>query len=145
MILSDLSSFNKVVSIEVFWGDMDAANHVNNLIYMRWTETARISYFMDVGISTNFSGAEIGPILAFQDCKYIYPMTFPDTAQVGMKTTKILDDRIEMEAAVFSTVHNRLAAISKQIVIPYDYGALKKSPIPANWISGIEDLEKINF
>ncbi len=145
MIISDLSSYHFTLAIEVHWGDMDAAKHVNNLIYMRWTETARIAYFIEAGISTEFDGHSIGPIMAWQDCKYIFPITFPDTAKVGLKTTKMLEDRFEMEAAIFSSQHNRIAAISKQIVIPYDYGALKKNPIPDNWISGIERIEKVKF
>ena len=29
----------------VHWGDMDAAQHVNNLAYLRWAESARIELF----------------------------------------------------------------------------------------------------
>ncbi len=35
----------KVVSvINVQWGDMDAYQHVNNVVYVRWGENARIDY-----------------------------------------------------------------------------------------------------
>jgi acyl-ACP thioesterase len=30
---------------EVQWGEMDALQHVNNVVYVRWGETARIDYF----------------------------------------------------------------------------------------------------
>ncbi len=121
---------------------MDAARHVNNVKYMNWTESARINYFIKAGISMAFDGSRTGPIVAWQDCKYIFPMTFPDTAQIGIRVTEILEDRIIMEAAIFSKKHKTLAALSKQVLIPYDYGKFKKSTIPHSWIEEIEKIEK---
>jgi len=31
------------------------------------------------------------------------------------------------------------------VLIPYDYGNLKKANIPEDWIKGIEKLEKTTF
>ena len=35
--------------ISLQWGDMDAFNHVNNVIYIRWCETSRIELFRKIG------------------------------------------------------------------------------------------------
>jgi len=117
---------------------MDAARHVNNLVYLRWSESGRIAYFNKIKVNPSFSGADTGPILGWQDCKYIYPMTFPDTAIVGVRTLEILEDRLIMESAIFSERVNRIAAVSKQIIVPYSYAELKKVPLPQSWIEGIE-------
>ena len=123
--------------IKVHWGDMDAASHVNNLIYLRWSETARIEFFDKVFAGDfNFSKG-IGPILAWQDCKYIFPMTYPDVALIGLKVGEILEDRYFMEVRVFSQQHQRLAAISKQSIMAYDYGNLRKATIPESWLKGL--------
>ena len=34
--------------VTVQWGDMDAFSHVNNVIYIRWFETARIEIFREM-------------------------------------------------------------------------------------------------
>ena len=135
-----LEDYNLVEKYPVHWGEMDSARHVNNLIYLRWCESARIAYFNKIKVNSSFAGADTGPILGWQDCKYIFPMTFPDTAIVGVRTLELLEDRIIMESAVFSEKHNRLAAISKQSIIPYSYAELKKVPLPASWIEGIKAL-----
>ncbi len=44
-----LEDFKITTSFPVHWGDMDAAQHVNNLVYMKWTETARLLYFEEMG------------------------------------------------------------------------------------------------
>ena len=125
----------------VHWGDMDAARHVNNLVYLRWSESARIGFFEAIGIKPNFSGDAVGPILAWQDCKYILPITFPDNVIVGCKVNKVLPDRFELECATHSVQHNRIAAISKQLIVPYDYGALQKADLPDAWLEGISKLK----
>ncbi|MFT5386550.1 MAG: acyl-CoA thioester hydrolase, partial [Saprospiraceae bacterium] len=40
-----LKEFPAITEIKVRWGEMDAANHVNNVMYFRWAETARFEYF----------------------------------------------------------------------------------------------------
>lgn len=135
-----LESYKVKERYPVHWGDMDAANHVNNLIYLRWAESARIAFVKAMDISTSFSTADIGPILGWQECKYIFPITFPDTVIVGIRCFEILEDRFKLECGIFSERHDRLAAISRQDIIPYDYGTLKKVVLPEKWKELLEKL-----
>jgi acyl-CoA thioester hydrolase len=121
---------------------MDAANHVNNLIYLRWAESGRIEYFEKMGMDISFNSGGTGPILGWQDCKYIFPMTFPDTAIVGCRVLEILSDRFTVETAIFSEKHQRIAAISQQSIIPYNYAELKKVNLPEIWVEKIRAIEK---
>ncbi|MGB0840559.1 MAG: acyl-CoA thioesterase [Chitinophagales bacterium] len=136
-----LAKYNVVTRYPVHWGDMDSANHVNNLIYLRWAESGRIAYFNKMGMDTGFQGGGVGPILGWQDCKYIFPMTFPDTAIVGIRTLEIKVDRLVIETAIFSERHQRIAAISKQTIIPYNYATLKKAALPEAWVEAIKQID----
>ncbi len=137
-----LSDFATLHRFPVHWGDMDSAQHVNNLMYLRWAETARVLYFEAIGVNTAFAPGGTGAILAWQDCKYTYPMTYPDTAVVGVRTVEIQEDRFILQTAVFSERHDRLAAVSEQVIVPYDYGKLAKAPLPPAWVKGIEEQRK---
>ena len=70
----EISKSPLILEVPLLWGDMDSAKHVNNLVYLKWAETSRILLF-DKMMDTSFEGEE-GPILGWQDCKYIFPMTF---------------------------------------------------------------------
>lgn len=135
-----LKQFPITIEIPVQWGEMDAARHVNNLIYLRWGESARIKYFEEMDLPTSFSGKQ-GPILGWQDCKYIFPITYPDTAIIGTKVSEIKTDRFLMECHIFSKKHQRLAAITNQSIIPYDYQNLCKIEMPTPWVEAIHKLE----
>lgn len=120
------------ITIPVLWGDMDSANHVNNLVYLKWTETSRILLFQKM-MDTSFKGKQ-GPILGWQDCKYIFPLTFPDKALVATTVTNVEADRFTIESRIYSLKHLRIAAISQQSIIPYDYVALQKIKLPEQWV-----------
>lgn len=135
-----LAKYKVILEFPVQWGEMDAANHVNNLIYLRWCESARIEYFKKLGIAIDFNGNQ-GPILGWQDCKYIFPVTYPDVVIVGARTIEVRTDRFIMECAVFSKRHQRITAISKQSIIPYSYIELKKTGMPSTWVNAINELD----
>ncbi len=137
----EITDFPLITRIPVQWNDMDAAAHVNNLVYLRWCETSRVEYFERMKMNIAFRGAGTGPILSYQDGKYIFPMTYPDVAIIGTRTLEVLEDRFILQAAVFSEKYERIAAISTQVIVPYDYEKLSKVVLPGEWVKAITEIE----
>lgn len=124
----------------IHWGDMDAAQHVNNLMYLRWTESGRIELFRAIGIGTNFKDG-VGPILGWMDAKYIHPLVYPDHVLITSEVAEILPDRILLRSKVYGATRGKIALVSMQEIIPYDYVNLKKAPIPESWLEGIYKIQ----
>ena len=140
LLKEELEKFPVRDTIKVQWGDMDSARHVNNTIYLRWAETARIAFFLAVKIESEFKD-EIGPILGWTDCKFIFPITFPDTVHYGIRVSEFKEDRFIMETVFYSERFDRIAAISKSEVLAYDYSQLKKMNIPNKWKAAIKYIQ----
>jgi acyl-CoA thioester hydrolase len=138
-------SFPSTLEIVVQWGDMDAAGHVNNATYLRWFETARIQYLADIGLDVVNPSEEADFILGWQECKYIFPVTFPDTVHIGIRVTGIREDRLVMQARMFSARHQRLAAIANGDMVTYNYRLLKKVMVPETLINRVSAFEKTTF
>ncbi len=117
----ELEGYSTVKKITAEWGEMDAAGIVNNTIYLRWFEAARVAYFMEMAEGTDYNIMEnvASVVLGHQECKYIYPVTFPDTIWVGVKISEILDDRFTMECKMMSEKHNRITTIAKAVLVPF--------------------------
>ena len=64
MVKHELGRWPLVVEIPVVWGDLDAFRHVNNTVFLRWFETARIAYFERIGITSDLERQARAPILA---------------------------------------------------------------------------------
>lgn len=73
--------FVHVTHIPVRWGDMDALGHVNNTVYFRYAEQARIDWLMALGMHDIVNGEE-GPVIINASCTFLKPITFPATVEV---------------------------------------------------------------
>lgn len=130
-----------IVSLEVrvHWGDMDAMQHVNNIIYLKWVESTRLLLFEQLMKGETAGVAEIGPILAWSDIKYIAPVVYPDTVKIDFDIVRLKEDRLECQAHLYSTAQNRLVAISKNTIKAYNIKKLKKEEIPSHWIRQLRE------
>ena len=80
-----LADFPVVITLPVQWGDQDAFGHVNNVVYFRWYESARIAYLDAAGLGSMMSQEGIGPILASITCNYRKQIKYPDSVHVGAR------------------------------------------------------------
>lgn len=61
--------------IPIRWGDMDAMGHINNAVYFRYMETARIDWFTSLGVQPDPKGEGIVIVNAF--CNFIRQFEYP--------------------------------------------------------------------
>jgi len=115
--------------IPVAWGDMDAFGHVNNIMYFRYFETARIALFDQVGFGGPSAPAGVGPILAATECRFRVPVTYPDTVTAASWIDDLGDERFLMGYAVFSHAHDRIAADGTGTIVAYDYANGQKAAL----------------
>jgi acyl-CoA thioester hydrolase len=135
-----LSDFSLVISVPVQWGDQDSFGHVNNTVYLRWCESARIEYLVRVGI-WGIGHDGIGPILANISCDYRRPLTYPDTVHVGVRVEKIGNSSFRMDHVVVSESLKVVAAEVRSTVVVVDYKRNKSVPVPEPVRAAIEKIE----
>jgi acyl-CoA thioester hydrolase len=133
-----LAGFPIVVEIPVAWGDMDAFGHVNNVVFFRYFETARIAFLYRV----DFRGTDgcPGPILASTQCRFRRPLAFPDTVLVGVRVTELAEDRFTHEYRIVSLKGDEIAAEGSGVVVAYDYATRSKTSIPDDVRTRIQAL-----
>ena len=74
-----------VERIPIRWGDMDAMNHVNNTVYFRYMEQARIGWF-DLLVPKKEAWKRTGIVIANASCNFRRAMGYPGTVEVKMFT-----------------------------------------------------------
>jgi len=117
------------LTMPVAWGQMDAFGHLNNTVYLRFFEDARIACFEAIGLNAHMQASGEGPILARTTCVYRRAIVFPDTVVAATRIIDLEEDRFTMEYAVFSEKLG-LAAHGDGRIVMLDYGRGEKVPVP---------------
>ena len=129
-----LEEYPIFLRVPIAWGEMDAFGHVNNTVYLRQFESARIEYMHKAGLEDAMRGAErgtgVGPILASIYCRYKMPVTFPDSVLAAARVVEIGEDRFTMQHRTVSMRHRRVAAEGECVIVTYDYAQLGKVAVP---------------
>ena len=136
-----LEGFPVVIEFPVKWGEMDLFNHVNNVAYFRYMESARIAYFEKSGIWTAGEEMIIGPILASTGCRFRAPINYPDTLRVGARAYDIEVDRFQTEYRIVSTAPDKTVAYGDGLIVSYDYKNNVKVDLPETWVKAISELQ----
>jgi acyl-CoA thioester hydrolase len=136
-----LAGFRVVVEQAVVWGEMDAYQHVNNVVYFRYFENARLEYFRRMGWFEYEEQTGIGPILAATQARFRRPLTYPDTISVAARISAIGEDRLTMEYRLVSHRLEDVAAEGQGTIVTYHYSAGKKVPVPDEIRRRVAELE----
>lgn len=71
------------VDFPVRWGDMDALGHINNIVYFRYFEIARLQWFEKSG-GTLGAGSKDGMVIVDNHAQYLKPVVYPATVTIRM-------------------------------------------------------------
>lgn len=122
----------------VRWGDMDAMGHVNNTVYFRYIETARIAWLEQIGALPDPAGT--GPVLINARCSFLKQLKYPADIEVssyagppGRSSFEVMHEiRLVGDEGQAGALHAEGAAK----IVWVDFRAEKSVPLP----NGIREL-----
>lgn len=137
-----LKDFPVISEISVAWGEMDALQHVNNAVYFRYFETARLEYFEKIGLLVDLKHSQIGPVLGHTECRYKLPVTFPDTLLIGSRVCELADDRFTMEYQIVSKRQGKVTTVGRATCVMFDFKQHTKANLSESLKQAIINVEK---
>jgi acyl-CoA thioester hydrolase len=130
-----------IVTQAVIWGEMDAYRHVNNVVYFRYFENARLEYVRRIEWPALEKATGIGPILHSTQARFRRALTYPDTIFIGARAKDLQEDRFTIEHRIVSEKLNNVVTEGNGLVVAYHYETGKKMPLPAELRERILALE----
>ncbi|MFU9045332.1 acyl-CoA thioesterase [Acinetobacter tibetensis] len=124
-----MSLFNEypiVYEQNVAWGDMDAFGHVNNVMYYRYIESARIQYFDKLNIFEQ----SVLTVVASNQCKYLRPVFYPDQLKIAVRVDELRNSAMRMSYLLFSTAQDAVVAMAEAVIVCVDQDNMQKTAIP---------------
>ncbi|MDX6658768.1 MAG: acyl-CoA thioester hydrolase [Solirubrobacteraceae bacterium] len=115
----------------VRFGDLDAMRHLNNVVFLRYFETARIAYLRELMPEHDPSHPErdaTGVIFAECNIRYRSPVLFDEVVDVECSVGDVRRSAFEIRFAM--RVGERLAAEGSGWLVAYDYAAGSSQTLP---------------
>jgi acyl-CoA thioester hydrolase len=136
-----LAGFPVIVEQNVIWGEMDAYQHVNNVVYFRYFENARLEYIRRLDWFALEEATGIGPILASTQARFRRPLTYPDTIWIGARLLNLEADRFHLEHKIVSQALGAVVTEGQGTIVTYHYADGKKVRVPEELKRRIGALE----
>lgn len=128
--LPQRSDFGFFVRLVVRWGDMDTLGHINNAHFFTYDEQARLEYFASIGESVPGYWTDSGLILARIGCDFLKQVRHPATLDVGFRIARMGRSSMESIGGLFQG--EQLVAVTRGVVVWFDYASQKPTAIPDN-------------
>ncbi|MBK9135579.1 MAG: acyl-CoA thioesterase [Betaproteobacteria bacterium] len=137
-VLPDQKKLVHEMIVPIRWGDMDAMGHVNNTIYFRYFEVARLDWFFGVAAPHGITAASgEGVIIVNAFCNFIRQLEYPGEVRTRMYTADVgrssFDTFLTMERTDEPGV---VYAEGGATTVWCEFAAKKSKPMP-DWMRAI--------
>jgi acyl-CoA thioester hydrolase len=134
-----MEGYRFVLRREVEFRDIDAADHVNNAVYLTYLETARIRYLLEI-LGDEFA-YQLSLILASVELDFRSPAHFPEILEIGTRVPRIGTKSFDMEHEIRGG-DGRLILEASSVIVAYDYEANASMAVPADWRARLDAYEE---
>lgn len=112
------------------FGDLDAMRHLNNVVFLRYFETARISYLNSISEEHDPVNRDRGFGMIFASCHIDYrsPGHFDEDVDIRVRPAKIGTKSLKLEFEM--RVGERLLAEGYGVLVGYDYATEQSASLP---------------
>lgn len=110
------------------WGDLDAMNHVNNAVYLRYLEESRIQWLSTQ--DTAWFDGERAPVLASATVNYRQPIEYPKQIDIELFATRIGTSSLTIGHRMIDASNGTLHCDGQVVVVWVDRASGKPAPLP---------------
>ena len=122
-------------TIPMRWGDMDAMGHINNTLYFRYLEIARVDWLNSFNAAPGPEGE--GPVIVNAFCNFYKQLEYPGDVLVKMYTSDPARTTFETWATMEQTANpGVIYAAGGATTIWVDFPKQKAVDLPA-WLRDI--------
>lgn len=131
-------SYPHFLAITTRWLDNDAYNHVNNVNYYSFFDTAVNEYMLRERVLAMDSGPVC--LVVETGCQYFSPISFPDTVHCGLRVAHLGRSSVRFEIGVFRNDDATAAAQGHFVHVCCDRATQRPLALPDAMRRSLEKL-----
>jgi acyl-CoA thioester hydrolase len=122
------TDYLRFVHITTRWMDNDVYQHVNNVVYYSFFDSAVNRLLIDAGLLDITRSSTIGLVVE-TSCRYFSPLAFPDEVAAGVRVAHIGTSSVRYEIGLFRNGETIASAEGYFIHVNVDRESRKPSPL----------------
>ena len=125
------AEFKHFSNIQTRWHDNDVYQHVNNVVYYSFFDTAVNQHLINSGVLDIANSPAIGLVIETQ-CRYFSAVSFPDLVTVGNRVEHLGNSSVRYQTALFRNDEQTASAVGNFVHVYVDRKTNRPVSIPDN-------------
>ena len=134
-----MSAYPVEIEIPVRFRDVDGMGHVNNAVFHTYLESARLAYWIRLGLGEHLE--EVAFILARMECDFRGQIPFGGAVKVRIRCPRIGTKSFDFDYRIESTDGETLYAEARSVQACFDYSTDRTVPVTDDLRRRIATLE----
>jgi acyl-CoA thioester hydrolase len=136
--------FPVTLSLRIDWSEMDLFGHINNVMIMKYVQSARVNYWEQIGLANYLGIHNQGPMLASTNCVFKKPLHYPGSLTIHSRMEFIKNTSFGIHHQLLDTSGD-LAAEAHDVMVMFDFSKNEKISFPQELKLATEKLENKKF
>ncbi|MGE0566479.1 MAG: acyl-CoA thioesterase [Bacteroidia bacterium] len=116
------------IEIRIDWSEMDLFGHVNNVMFAKYIQAARVNFMEGVGIIKSYNEVRLGFMVAATSVVYLKPLYYPDTIRIRSNVKEIKNTSFILHHEIYNS-ENALCATGEDVIVYFDFNKESKQLI----------------
>ncbi|WP_299182712.1 thioesterase family protein [uncultured Aquimarina sp.] len=127
--MSTTSEFKLSLQLRIDWSEMDTYQHVNNVNFMKYMQSARVQFWEVSGLAKLHAETKKGPMLVSTKCDFKNPLFFPGNVLIKTRVAFIKNSSFGLYHELYND-NEVLCAIGNDVAVCFDFNIDKTFSIP---------------
>lgn len=117
------------INLRIDWSELDTFGHVNNVMIMKYVQTARLNYIETIGLMHLHRTQNIGFMVAETNCQFKKELNFPGNISIDTKNVFVKNTSFSLEHTLTND-NKEIVVIAKDVLVVFDFNKKEKCLIP---------------
>ncbi len=108
------------LTLRIDWSEMDTYQHVNNVNFMKYMQSARVQFWDVTGLAKLYDEAKKGPMLVSTKCDFKHPLFFPGNVTIETKVEFIKNSSFGLHHMLYND-DGVLCAEGHDVAVCFDF------------------------
>ena len=114
------SDFKLSLELRIDWSEMDTYQHVNNVNFMKYMQSARVQFWEVTGLAKLYVDTKKGPMLVSTKCDFKNPLFFPGNVFIKTKVAYIKNSSFGLYHELYND-DKTLCAVGNDVGVYFDF------------------------